>query len=168
MVSFLSRKRTASTRCFFARYWNTSPSILFLSGAGFTNCSAPVESFFSPLRIRSSSLPFWEALWNLVTLRRIGLSVKQIMARVTLGHHWKEYSAREINEYFAYLSPDFRVRVRKMGYGAPNEDLRRTLGSFRAAMLGLGNATGFFAEALEAVISLPVKTTWTRREPRAG
>jgi 2-polyprenyl-6-hydroxyphenyl methylase/3-demethylubiquinone-9 3-methyltransferase len=108
------------------------------------------------------------AWWNLVTLRRIGLSVKQIMARVTLGHHWKEYSAREIGEYFSYLSPDFRVRVRKMGYGAPNEDLRRTLGSLRAAILHFGNTTGFFAEALEAVISLPVKTTWTRREPRAG
>jgi 2-polyprenyl-6-hydroxyphenyl methylase/3-demethylubiquinone-9 3-methyltransferase len=109
------------------------------------------------------------ALWNLVTLRRIGLSVKQIMRRATLGHHWKEYSAREIREYFAFLSPDFRVRVRRVDhYGSPPEDLRRELGSLRSAILRVGNATRFFAEGLEAVISLPAKTTWTRSEPRAG
>lgn len=108
------------------------------------------------------------ALWNLVTLRRIGLSVKQIMRYATLGQHWKEYSASEIREYFAYLSPDFKVRVSKVDYGEMPDDARRELGSARNAILRLGNATGFFAETLEAVISLPVKTSWTRREPRSG
>jgi 2-polyprenyl-3-methyl-5-hydroxy-6-metoxy-1,4-benzoquinol methylase len=108
------------------------------------------------------------ALWNLLTLRRIGLSVKQIMGHATLGQHWKEYSASEIEEYFSYLSPDFKVRVRKTDYGLLPEGARRELGPLRQAILLFGNATGFFAENLEAVISLPVKTPWTRREPRAG
>jgi 2-polyprenyl-6-hydroxyphenyl methylase/3-demethylubiquinone-9 3-methyltransferase len=108
------------------------------------------------------------ALWNLVALRRIGLSVKQIMRHATFGQHWKEYSASEIGEYFAYLSPDFDVRVRKLDYGPLPEDALRELGPARAAILRLGNATGFFAETLEAVISLPTKTAWTRSEPRAG
>lgn len=108
------------------------------------------------------------AMWNLVTLRRIGLSVKQIMRHATLGQHWKEYSAGEIREYFAYLSPDFKVRVRKLDYGPLQEDARRELGPLRGAILRLGNATGFFAAELEAVISVPSKTSWARREPRAG
>jgi 2-polyprenyl-6-hydroxyphenyl methylase/3-demethylubiquinone-9 3-methyltransferase len=108
------------------------------------------------------------AMWNLITLHRIGLSVKQIMRHATLGQHWKEYSAGEIGEYFAYLSPDFKVSVRKLDYGPLPEDVLRELGPARSAILQLGNATGFFAETLEAVISLPSKTAWTRREPRAG
>ena len=108
------------------------------------------------------------ALWNLVTLRRIGLSVKQIMGHATFGQHWKEYSAREIGEYFAHLSPDFMVHIRKVHYGPVPEDVQRTIGSLRTAILRFGNATGFFADNLEAVITLSAKTTWTLREPRAG
>ena len=108
------------------------------------------------------------ALWNLVTLKRIGLSVKQIMGHATLGQHWKEYSSGEIKEYFSYLSPDFTVRVRKTDYGLWPKGVRRELGPLRQAILHFGNATGFFAENLEVVVSLPVKTPWTRREPRAG
>jgi len=39
-----------------------------------------------------------------------GLSVDQILNTYTYGHHWKEYSAREIKRYFEILSPDFTVR----------------------------------------------------------
>ena len=38
-----------------------------------------------------------------------GLPVHEILTIHTYGHHWKEFSAREIKHYFHLLSPDFRV-----------------------------------------------------------
>lgn len=38
-----------------------------------------------------------------------GLPVHEILNINTYGHHWKEFSAREIKDYFHLLSPDFRV-----------------------------------------------------------
>jgi 2-polyprenyl-6-hydroxyphenyl methylase/3-demethylubiquinone-9 3-methyltransferase len=105
------------------------------------------------------------ALWNLLSLRRIGLSVKQIMRHGTFGHHWKEYSAGEITEYFSGLSPDFRVQVRKLHYGPPSTEVRKALGAIRTLILRFGNATGFFADNLEAVITLPQKTPWLVEPP---
>jgi 2-polyprenyl-3-methyl-5-hydroxy-6-metoxy-1,4-benzoquinol methylase len=49
------------------------------------------------------------SLKALVAFEGIGISVKDIMADVTYGHHWKEYSAFELKRYFAMLSPDFEV-----------------------------------------------------------
>src|SRR5262249_18539862 len=34
-------------------------------------------------------------------------SVEQVLQLRTFGHHWKEYSRRELQRYFALLSPDF-------------------------------------------------------------
>jgi 2-polyprenyl-6-hydroxyphenyl methylase/3-demethylubiquinone-9 3-methyltransferase len=39
-----------------------------------------------------------------------GLAIEQILSLRTLGHHWKEYSRRELLRYFEMLSPDFRCR----------------------------------------------------------
>lgn len=39
-----------------------------------------------------------------------GIGVDEILATPTHGHHWKEYSRRELERYFALLSPDFAVR----------------------------------------------------------
>lgn len=52
-----------------------------------------------------SSLRRW-----LRALRRdgAGVAVRDILGVKTFGHHWKEYSMRELREYFALLSPDFR------------------------------------------------------------
>ena len=46
------------------------------------------------------------------TLRLLGGSVpvEQVLFLHTLGHHWKEYSRRELIRYFALLSPDFTCR----------------------------------------------------------
>jgi 2-polyprenyl-6-hydroxyphenyl methylase/3-demethylubiquinone-9 3-methyltransferase len=38
-----------------------------------------------------------------------GIPVDQILGYRTHGHHWKEYSRRELLRYFELLSPDFRV-----------------------------------------------------------
>jgi 2-polyprenyl-6-hydroxyphenyl methylase/3-demethylubiquinone-9 3-methyltransferase len=37
-----------------------------------------------------------------------GVPVEQVLALKTHGHHWKEFSRRELEDYFAMLSPDFR------------------------------------------------------------
>ncbi|MDR3446338.1 MULTISPECIES: class I SAM-dependent methyltransferase [unclassified Dyella] len=36
-----------------------------------------------------------------------GISVDEVLGHHTYGHHWREYSAREIARYFRLLSPDF-------------------------------------------------------------
>lgn len=51
-------------------------------------------------------------LTRLLARRGIGLSPEEILASVSYGHHWKEYSAWEIRRYFALLSPDFAVTCR--------------------------------------------------------
>ncbi len=48
-------------------------------------------------------------LLRLVSFDGMGLRLDEIMGTVSYGHHWKEYSAREIRAYFKRLSPDFSV-----------------------------------------------------------
>ena len=108
------------------------------------------------------------AFWNLARAKRIGLSVKQIMQSATFGHHWKEYSASEIVEYFARLSPDFRVQTRKLHYGPTNEGTARALGFLRTALLRMGNSTRYFADNLEAIVTIPHKTQWLLLPPTPG
>jgi 2-polyprenyl-6-hydroxyphenyl methylase/3-demethylubiquinone-9 3-methyltransferase len=38
-----------------------------------------------------------------------GLTVESLLDTPTLGHHWKEYSCKELKEYFTRLSADFRI-----------------------------------------------------------
>lgn len=39
-----------------------------------------------------------------------GISVHEILSKFTNGPHWKEYSSREICNYFTLLSPDFHIQ----------------------------------------------------------
>jgi hypothetical protein len=39
-----------------------------------------------------------------------GLTVASLLSTPTLGHHWKEYSCKELKDYFAHLSADFRIQ----------------------------------------------------------
>ena len=39
-----------------------------------------------------------------------GIGVDEILATPTHGHHWKEFSRRELVRYFRLLSPDFEIR----------------------------------------------------------
>lgn len=50
----------------------------------------------------------WD-LKRLLTRMGGGLPVHEILNVNTYGHHWKEFSAREIKTYFTLLSPDFLV-----------------------------------------------------------
>jgi 2-polyprenyl-3-methyl-5-hydroxy-6-metoxy-1,4-benzoquinol methylase len=45
-----------------------------------------------------------------------GLSVYEILSNGTYGHHWKEFSLPELQEYFSYLSPDFDTSRFEMAY----------------------------------------------------
>jgi len=108
------------------------------------------------------------AIRGIVTLFRMGADVRHIVEHVTYGHHWKEYSAKELVRYFATLSPDFDVSVRSMHYagapspfapagarGRPEDPVRRA-----------GNASGVFAEQLEAVVTLRARTHWGYEAPK--
>jgi SAM-dependent methyltransferase len=108
------------------------------------------------------------ALWNLLTLRRIGMRVDAIFEHVTYGHHWKEYSRKELPRYFALLSPDFEVTVEPISYGPPSQELRAELGWIRSALLRLGNALGGFSDNLEAVVKLRARTRWLAESPPYG
>lgn len=108
------------------------------------------------------------AVWNAVTLKKIGLGINQIFHHVTYGHHWKEYSAAELVEYFRILSPDFEVKVRRINYGPPPPEVRRQIGSARTALVRVGNATRFFADNLEAIVTLTRKTQWRTPAPTTG
>ena len=39
-----------------------------------------------------------------------GITVDEILATPSHGHHWKEYSLREVERYFRLLSPDFVIQ----------------------------------------------------------
>lgn len=45
--------------------------------------------------------------WRATRLSGAGISVDELLSVPTFGHHWKEYSRRELLRYFALLSPDF-------------------------------------------------------------
>jgi len=50
--------------------------------------------------------------WNISRFLRGhggGLSVDEILATPTMGHHWREFSLAELRRYFQLLSPDWRI-----------------------------------------------------------
>jgi SAM-dependent methyltransferase len=56
-----------------------------------------------------------KAVGRMLTLEGIGLPVGEVLSVITSGHHWKEYSCREIMKYFHELSPDFTVETKTYG-----------------------------------------------------
>lgn len=102
-------------------------------------------------------------LFNAInTLRRvllfkgIGISVPGILHTVTYGHHWKEYSASELRQYFEMLSDDFDISLQTYSYRpAANRTFKEKVSTL---VRRFGDATGFFAEELEAIVELTAKT----------
>jgi 2-polyprenyl-3-methyl-5-hydroxy-6-metoxy-1,4-benzoquinol methylase len=105
--------------------------------------------------------------YGLVTGRRLGLRVAQILEHVTYGHHWKEYSAWEIRRYFAMLSPDFAVRVHRFHFGDAPDPFPGAGSRMRLLRLvrRVGNLIPPFAEQLEAIVTLKSRTPWLREPP---
>lgn len=114
-------------------------------------------------------LAFLGALWRVLSFRGVGLNVREIFRHVTFGHHWKEYSASELKRYFGALSPDFVVTVTRMTYApSPNETGVARLDPTRRAIQAIGNASGFFADQLEAIVRLKARTTWSLTPPETS
>ncbi|MEB2782533.1 methyltransferase domain-containing protein [Algoriphagus sp. C2-6-M1] len=99
---------------------------------------------------------------NTMFLKSIGISVDDIFSKVTYGHHWKEYSANEIQKYFNTLSPDFDVEVNPYKYKVYN--LKPPYLMFKL-LSKIGNMTTIFADDLEVIVRLKEKTTWGIEEP---
>ncbi|GGZ19777.1 hypothetical protein GCM10007049_10400 [Echinicola pacifica] len=99
---------------------------------------------------------------NILTFKGVGTSVTEIMAKGTYGHHWKEYSSREIKTYFELLSDDFSVEVQKYSYKTYKGEGQ----SLYSTLAHIGNATGFLAEELEAVVTLHKGHPWKAINPQ--
>jgi SAM-dependent methyltransferase len=90
-------------------------------------------------------------LLRLVTFKGLGLPVEDVLNTVTYGHHWKEYSSREIKEYFRLISPDFTVSTNWYNDAPASQSLLGTLARTAGVL-------PFFRPAIEGVASLSGKT----------
>ncbi len=102
------------------------------------------------------------AIKNSFGLKSIGITVEDIFSKVTYGHHWKEYSAKEIKRYFEMLSPDFEIEVNPYNYKA--YELKPPYLMFKL-LSKLGNMTKKFADDLEVIVKLKGKKSWGIEEP---
>jgi len=105
-----------------------------------------------------------KTIFNLVRLKGIGMDVKAIFPTVTYGHHWKEYSASEIRDYFSMLNEGFRLEIRKFRY-KPMETAQHWKGQCRITLNKIGNTIPFFKEAMEIVVTVDKSTPWKVETP---
>jgi 2-polyprenyl-3-methyl-5-hydroxy-6-metoxy-1,4-benzoquinol methylase len=117
-----------------------------------------------------NSITLWNVLHtlkNLITRRGIGLSPFGIFCEVTYGHHWKEYSGREIREYFSMLSPDFSVEIDY--YNLPTDITEARARSMKSLARDLvhwaSSCVPSFQDQLEAIVRLQSRTTWLIEPP---
>ncbi len=96
---------------------------------------------------------------NLVTFQSVGITVDDILSKVTYGHHWKEYSANEIKTYFQTLSEDFQVTINPYHY--KEYELKSPYLAFKL-LARLGNLSKKFAEELEVIVELKEKKRWKK------
>lgn len=91
-----------------------------------------------------------------------GITVDEILATPTHGHHWKEYARSEVVRYFARLSPDFalhRALYVEDAAAAPEPVVRRVARAIRTCVPPL-------RERLHVEIDLPRKARGVSIEPR--
>jgi 2-polyprenyl-6-hydroxyphenyl methylase/3-demethylubiquinone-9 3-methyltransferase len=84
--------------------------------------------------------------------------VADILGTITYGHHWKEYSPKEISQYFQSLSPDFKVEVRT--YNQPPD------GALKKFIIGSLSLIPIFRSDIEAVVHLPAKNQFSAAVPQ--
>lgn len=102
-------------------------------------------------------------IFNILRLKGIGIDVNAVLGTVTYGHHWKEYSAREIRDYFCKLNDGFSVSVKKFHYQVlPSHGFR---GRLRQMVIDLGNLIPYFRDAIEAVITVDKTRDWKMDAP---
>lgn len=69
-----------------------------------------------------------------------GISVDGILQTNTYGHHWREFSRRELIRYFCLLSPDFntvKAKTMRNYYPVPTDSKKRVLGHLMEKIPGL-------------------------------
>lgn len=133
------------------RFWKLIYQIL--KPGGLIYISTP-NAFALPNYIRN--------LKNMIGFRSIGISVEEIFSKVTYGHHWKEYTSKEIKQYFNLLSDDFETEVNPYNY--KDNDLKPPYLLFKL-LSKIGNKTNFFADDLEVIVRLKEKRSWKIKEP---
>ena len=114
-----------------------------------------------------NSLTVWKmanALKRLLTLRGYGITVEEIVDRVTYGHHWKEYSAYELRRLFRALSPDFDVTISPYELRS-FEKLIGLKAGVRNLVRRASSSLPLFREELEAVITLTGRSAWHVEPP---
>jgi 2-polyprenyl-6-hydroxyphenyl methylase/3-demethylubiquinone-9 3-methyltransferase len=108
------------------------------------------------------------AIKQIVLLEGIGINIPAIFNTVTYGHHWKEYSRREIFEYFRMLSPDFHVELSTYSYLNHSYSPWSLSDYGRRLIRAAGNWSGIFAEELDAVVTLQSKSGIMPSAPSFG
>jgi 2-polyprenyl-6-hydroxyphenyl methylase/3-demethylubiquinone-9 3-methyltransferase len=88
--------------------------------------------------------------------------VEDIMSKVTYGHHWKEYSAGEVRQYFKAMSDDFNITINPYSY--KDYDLKSPYLMFKL-LSKLGNLTKIFADELQVIVHLEKKASWKIKTP---
>jgi 2-polyprenyl-6-hydroxyphenyl methylase/3-demethylubiquinone-9 3-methyltransferase len=103
------------------------------------------------------------ALKKIFFLDGLGLGVSEIFSKVTYGHHWKEYSAKEVRDYFGSLSDDFELVINKYYYK------KYSWANFNTSVFkvfsAIGNLSYFFRDELEVIIVVPKKNSWKLDKP---
>lgn len=100
---------------------------------------------------------------NMVTFNSIGISAEDILDKVTYGHHWKEYSAKEVKRYFQMLSDDFEVEIHKYHY--KEFEMKGPFLMFKI-LSKIGNFTGFLSEELEIIVRVKKNHGWKKELPK--
>lgn len=103
------------------------------------------------------------ALKKIFLLDGLGLGVSEIFSKVTYGHHWKEYSAKEVKNYFGSLSDDFKLVINKYYYKKYSWANLNT--SIFKVFSAIGNLSYFFRDELEVIIVVPTKNSWKLEKP---
>jgi SAM-dependent methyltransferase len=96
--------------------------------------------------------------------RGTGLQVPDILQTVTYGHHWKEWSAAEIEELFTRLSPDFQV-VTQHYQLRPFERWTGIKPTLRDIVRRTAALVPSLREELEVVVTLTGRTSWRATPP---
>lgn len=100
-----------------------------------------------------------KTLYQLLSGSGIGIDIKAIFPTVTYGHHWKEYSAKEMKAYFNIMNDGFKVSVQKFCY-KPAEGPDSVKGKGSILLEKLGNQIPFFKEAMEVVVKVDKSLPW--------
>lgn len=105
---------------------------------------------------------------RILTMRGMGESVKGIMETVTYGHHWKEYSPREIYDYFNYIGiEDEFIEIEFYSYRGDyeNSGIIRKLGN---KIKNIGNKFDYFSEEMFITVEVPSEKPSVPSPPSYG